>query len=190
MKSSSVTAKLSQARPLDRSIRPCRWRSTVRSSSASSPVYAFGRSITFATPLGAMWQKLPRICPAAVDGERLRPEDRGMHAAQKRARLEPQLLDEQLASLAVGLERLRLPAGAVEGEHQLGPQPLAQRMGADEPLELGDELRVRADRELRLRPLLDQREMELLEPRDLLPGERLVPELLQWLASPQRERVV
>ena len=77
-----------------------------------------------------------------------------MHAAQERARLEAQLLDEELAALAVGLERLRLPAGAVEGEHELGAQPLAQRMRADERLELADDLRVRADRELRLGPLL------------------------------------
>ena len=78
-----------------------------------------------------------------------------MHAAQKRARLEAQLLDEQLAALAIDLERLRLPARAVEREHQLGAQPLAQRMSVDERLELGDELRVCADRELRLGPLLD-----------------------------------
>ena len=113
-----------------------------------------------------------------------------MHAAQERARLEAQLLDEQLAALAVDLERLRLPAGAVEREHELCPQPLAQRMRADERLELADELRVLADRELRLRALLHQREVELLEPRDLLPRERLVAELGQRLAPPQRERVV
>ena len=63
-------------------------------------------------------------------------------------------------------------------------------MRADEPLELVDDLRVRADRELRLRPLLDEREMELLEPRDLLARERLVAELRQRLASPEGERVV
>ena len=93
---------------------------------------------------------------AAADRERLLAQDRRVHAAQERARLEAELLDEQLPSLAVDLERLRLPAGAVEREHQLRPQPLAQRMRADERLELGDELGVRADRELRLGPLLER----------------------------------
>src|SRR5581483_5641005 len=60
----------------------------------------------------------------------------------------------------------------------------------DERLELRDEVGVRADRELRLRALLDEREMELLEARDLLLRERLVPELGQRLASPEGERVV
>ena len=73
---------------------------------------------------------------AAVDRERLLAEDRRVHAAQQRARLEAELLDEQLPSLAVDLERLRLPAGAVEREHELRAQPLAQRVRADEALEL------------------------------------------------------
>src|SRR5436305_2036331 len=132
MKSSSVTAKLSQARSLERSMRPCRWRSTVRSSRASSPVYAFGRSITFATRVGAdhdgdlageerrrhLLEVLDLGDRAAVGRERLLAEDRGVHAPQERARLEAQLLDEELAAFAVGLERLSLPAGAVEGEHE------------------------------------------------------------------------
>src|SRR5213083_1969284 len=63
-------------------------------------------------------------------------------------------------------------------------------MGAGERLELADDLGVCADRELRLGPLLDERKVELLEPRDLLPGERLVAELRQRLASPQGERIV
>ena len=127
---------------------------------------------------------------AAADRERLLAQDRRVHAAQERARLESQLLHEQLAALAVDLERLRLPTGAIQGEHELSAQPLAQRMEADERLELGDDLGVRADRELRLGPLLDEREVELLEARDLLPRERLVAELRQRLAAPQGERVV
>ena len=127
---------------------------------------------------------------AAADRERLLAEDRGVHSAQERARLEPELLDEELAAFAVDLERLRLPARAVEGEHQLRPQPLAQRIGADEPLELGDEVGVLPDRQLRLGALLEEGEAELVEPRDLLLRERLVAEVGQRLAPPQGERLV
>src|SRR5205823_11568540 len=109
---------------------------------------------------------------AAVGRERLLAEDRGVHAPQERARLEAQLLDEELAAFAVGLERLSLPAGAVEGEHELGAQALAQRVLPDERLQLANHLRVRADRQLRLCPLLHQREVELVEARDLLPRKR------------------
>ena len=91
---------------------------------------------------------------AASDGERLLAQDRGVHAPQEWARLEAQLLDEKLAALAVHLERLRLPSRAVEREHQLCPQALAQRMRVNERFELRDEIGVRADGELRLGPLL------------------------------------
>ena len=127
---------------------------------------------------------------AAADRERLLAEDRGVHSAQERARLEAELFDEELAPFPVGLERLRLPARAVEREHQLRPQPLAQRIRADEPLELGHELGVLADRELRLGALLEEGEAELVEPRDLLLRERLVAELGQRLAAPEGERLV
>ena len=56
---------------------------------------------------------------AAVESERLLPQDRRVHAAQERARFEAELLDEQLPSLAVDLERLRLPPRSVESEHQV-----------------------------------------------------------------------
>ncbi len=63
-------------------------------------------------------------------------------------------------------------------------------MHDDERLELGNDLGVGADRELRLGSLLDQREVELLESRDLFPREALVAELRQRLAAPQSKRLV
>ena len=46
------------------------------------------------------------------------------------------------ARLAVGLERLRLPAGAVKREHPLAVQALAQRVLSDQRVELADHLGV------------------------------------------------
>ena len=63
-------------------------------------------------------------------------------------------------------------------------------MLAHERLELRDEVGVGADRELGLRALFEQREVELLEARDLLLRERLVAELRQRLATPKVERLV
>ena len=67
-----------------------------------------------------------------------------MQLAQPVAGLDAELLDERAPRLLVGLERLRLAAGAVEAEHQLAPQPLPQRVLVDQRLELADELGVSA----------------------------------------------
>src|SRR5207253_2905082 len=61
-------------------------------------------------------------------------------------------------------------------------------MPADQRLELGDEIGMGADRELCLGPFLEQSEVELLEPRDLLLCERLVADLGQRPASPHCTR--
>ena len=50
----------------------------------------------------------------------------------------------------VGLERLGLAAAAVQREHQLAAQVLAQRVLSHQRLELADELGVAAEREVGL----------------------------------------
>ena len=104
------------------------------------------------------------------------------------ARLEPELVGELALRLAVGAERLGLPAGAIEREHQLAAQPLAQRMLGDERVELADQLRVPARGEIGVDPLLERRPAQLLEPRDLGLRERLVGEVGERRAAPQRQR--
>ncbi len=77
---------------------------------------------------------------------------------------------------AVGLERLRLAAAAVQGEHQLAVQVLAERLLRHGGLELGDQIRVPAERELGLDARLECRPAPLLEAGDLGLRERLVGE--------------
>ena len=74
---------------------------------------------------------------------RILVEDRPLEAAQFRPWLDPELLDQARPRRPVGLERLRLPARAVEREHQLAAQALRQRV-------LGDQ-RARARRPARRR---------------------------------------
>src|SRR5256885_3145534 len=50
-------------------------------------------------------------------------KDGSFELLQGGAGLEPELAGERPAALSVDLECFRLPAGAVEGEHQLSPQP-------------------------------------------------------------------
>ena len=62
-------------------------------------------------------------------------------------------------------------------------------MLGDERAQLSDELAVAAEREIGVDPPLERDEPELLEPCDRGLGERLVCEIGQGLAPPQRERL-
>jgi hypothetical protein len=82
-----------------------------------------------------------------------------------------------------------LPAGLVEGEHELSAWALAQRMRGDEPFELADEVGVAAQGEVGLDSLLERAEAELLQPRCLGLSERLIGELVQRWAAPENQGV-
>ena len=79
-----------------------------------------------------------------VGERRVLAQDRRLQLAQRGARLEPELLDQQLAPGAVDVERLGLAAGAVEREHQQAARALAQRLGGHQLLQVGQRLRVAA----------------------------------------------
>ena len=98
-----------------------------------------------------------RAAVAAVEA-RVLPQDRAVQLAEGRARLDPELVHERAASVLVGLERLRLPAGAIEREHQLRAQTLAQRILGDERLQLADELGVEPGLEVGVDALLEHRQ--------------------------------
>jgi hypothetical protein len=84
-------------------------------------------------------------------------EDRALQIAQRRPRLEPELVDEHAAGFAKRLERLGLTPRAVQREHELRPQPLAERMLRDERLELAHELVVPSELQLELDARLERR---------------------------------
>ena len=116
-------------------------------------------------------------------------ENRGLELLERFARFEAELLDQRGPRVLVGRERVGLAAGAVQGEHQQAAQALAQRMLADERLELGNGLGVAAERELDLEPLLERDEAQLLESGDLVAGEGLVAEVRQRRPTPEAERL-
>ena len=101
-------------------------------------------------------------------------EDGPLEAAQLLARLQPELLVEKAAAGLVDGQRVGLPAGAVEGEHELATEPLAQRVLLDELLELGHELRVASELEVGVDPLLEGCQALLLEAGARGPRERSV----------------
>ena len=118
-------------------------------------------------------------------------ENRALEVLQLPAWLQSELLVESAPALLVGGERLRLAAGSVEALHQLGTQALAERILADEGLELGEKLRVAAEGQLGIGPLLAPRGLaKLLETSDLRLREALVGDVVERRSSPETEGVV
>ena len=115
-------------------------------------------------------------------------QDRAVKRLQLGARVDPELVHERRARRCVRVERLRLPARAVEREHQLAAQALPQRLLANERLELADELGAAAALEVGVDPRLERGEPELLEPRDLGLRPGLVREVGEGGAAPELER--
>ena len=82
-------------------------------------------------------------------------KDRPLQLLERRARIDPELVDEGLARVLVGVQRLCLPAGPVQRRHQIPPEPLAERVLGDQCLELSDQLVVAPEREVGVDPELD-----------------------------------
>ncbi len=116
------------------------------------------------------------------------PQDRLLELAQRWARLDPQLVDQRAPRALVRGQRFGLPTAAIQRQHQLPAQPLAQRVLRDQPLELGDEVAVASEREVGLDPLLERREAKLLEPPDSRLRKRLVGEVGERGPAPQPQR--
>src|SRR6185369_10711069 len=85
-------------------------------------------------------------------------QDRLVEVAELPAGLDTELLHQRRPSRLVDLECLGLAPGAVQGEHQLSPQALAERMLLDHPLDLADQLGVAAEGEIGGEAILDRGE--------------------------------
>ncbi len=116
-------------------------------------------------------------------------EDRLVQRAELRARLDADLLDQRAARSAEGLERLGLAAAAVQGQHQLAVQMLPKRLLGHGGLELGDQVRVSAERKLRIDPRLECRPAPLLQARDLGLHKRLIGKVGERRPAPELERL-
>src|SRR5262249_40149484 len=91
---------------------------------------------------GTRWKALVQTCAGDRFERRILEQDRLLERTQRPARFEAELADERRSRVVVGRESVGLPPGSVEGEDQQLPKPLAQRMLADERLDLGGDLGV------------------------------------------------
>jgi len=116
-------------------------------------------------------------------------QDRLLEFLELRSRLEPEFGDERLPRVRIRIERLGLTAAAVEREHELSTQTLAQRLRADERRQLAYELRVPRAGEIGVDPRFECRKALLLQRPGGVGRERLVCEIGERPPTPKRERV-
>ncbi len=116
-------------------------------------------------------------------------QDRVVQIAQRRSGLDADLLDQRRSRLPVGLQRLGLAARAVEREHALRLQSLAQRVARDEHLEFREDLAMAARRQVAVDRTLGRGQVQLLEAADLVGRERLPCDVGERCPAPQRERL-
>ncbi len=114
-------------------------------------------------------------------------EDPLLELPQRRPRVEAELLHQRPPVLLERPKRVGLPARPVEGEHEQGPDPLAQRVLARQGLDLGDEVSRPPAAQLGVEQLLVRSEPELTEPLRLRLRPLLVRKLRIGVPAPLAE---
>ena len=110
-----------------------------------------------------------------------------MQPLQPRTRLDPQLLAQHPPGPPESLQRLRLTAAAIQGQHQLAPQPLPERMLLQDLADPVDRLGVLPHRQGRLELLLERVGPQRLQAGGLCADPAAVRQALQRPPAPQRQ---
>jgi hypothetical protein len=92
-------------------------------------------------------------------------EDRRLELDELRSRVEAQLFGQHVAGAGVRPERVGLPSGSVQGDHQAPGEALAQRMLLGRPLQLARRLGVAPEGEQGVEAALERGDAQLA-PRD------------------------
>ena len=109
---------------------------------------------------------------------------------ETRSGLDPELLAERPPRAPVRFQRLCLTAAVVESEHQLSTHALAEGVGGDQGLELGDERVLAPEGEIRVDPCFERGQAKLLETGDLGLCERLEREVCEGpRPAPERKGI-
>ncbi len=108
-----------------------------------------------------------------------------MELPQLGAGVHAQLAGDGVPGPAVDLERLRVPARAVQRAHQQQPQAFPQRVVRHQPAQLGHGLVVPAQGELGREPQFEGTEAELGQPFGLRFDQRRRRDVGQRTAVPQ-----
>src|SRR5262249_61268730 len=106
-------------------------------------------------------QRALRRIHASQLERRVVAEYRRLELAERASRLDAELLDEGAPSPSVRSERVGLPTASIQREHQLGVQPLPQRVLGGESFELADDEGGSAECKIGVESLLQRDGAEL-----------------------------
>jgi hypothetical protein len=112
---------------------------------------------------------------------------RGLELTELGPGLNPELVHEGPPRRAIRGHGVRLPSGAVEGQHQLAAQTFAEGVVGDGSFELRDERAMTPEREVGLDSQLGGVEPEIVEPGRGDACKRLVFESRERCPAPERE---
>ena len=124
----------------------------------------------------------------AGNHRQLLAEDPALQFADRRTRLEAELVTEAATQLLVGDERVRLTSGLVLGGHQLCGEALVEGMRLDGVLDLGDH-RVRQQADLAVEQLVHRVEAAAVEPHGAGEQHGAIAEVGEGVAAPPSERL-
>ena len=116
-------------------------------------------------------------------------QHRLLQLAQFLPRLDPQFLRQHRPGAAVGGQRIGLPLGPVQRQHQQPPQPLPHRVLGHQLLQLAGHLRRQPQLNVRLDAALHRHQPKLLQPRGLQRQRLHLGHIGQRPAPPQRQRL-
>lgn len=120
---------------------------------------------------------------------RVTSQDQPLQLRQVAAGLKPLTVDQVLAGLREDRQRLALPAGPVQRQHQQPPQPFPLRVRGGQQAEFGDHLVLAPEQQRQFEPLLLGGQPQLGQPAAVHRGER-PRQPVQSAAPPERERPV
>ena len=112
-----------------------------------------------------------------------------MQPSQLGAGLDADVLDQRRARPAIRVQRLGLPARAIQREHALRVQALAQRLARQQRLQLRQHLTVAPAVEVLVDRDLQRGRAQLFQAPDLRSGKRLVGDVRQGGPAPQAQRL-
>ena len=115
-------------------------------------------------------------------------QDGRLQGLELGARIESQVVTQQAPSPLAGLQCIGLASAAVQRKRPLRPAPLAIRMLGDQPLQIGRQQQMPAQRQLGVDEVLGGDSAQLLEAGRLGPHIDLPRKIPERRAAPQRQR--
>ena len=117
-------------------------------------------------------------------------QDPRLQRLERRAGLEAQFVGQGAADSLIRLQRVGLPPGPIQSDHQLARQPFAQRVLAGQRVEFGDHQGVTAGSQIRLDSILERSKPCLLQTSRLVLSKCVIGKVRQRRTAPQRQRTL